>query len=227
MQFAGELADLRWKALRSRNEQFVIGDRPMVMHDPTPRYPFSGNGIKSSPTAYTLMPLTPSLCLRLDQTGAPFETRRAERQVERINLLSYGWAERFVYARGRTVLEELHARVRSDPDLAPGPRPDPQVICEEANPDDPTVGAEHPPGYPRGLWYQREDGSPVYMSYRLQYGGRPAHGEHRSQLLRPGRMGTAPGPRRRCLARPTGGQAGRVRETTSACADLVSRSPDR
>jgi hypothetical protein len=173
LQFAGELADLRWKALRSRNEQFIIGDRPMVMHDPTPRYPFSGNGIKSSPTAYTLMPLAPLLCLRLDQSGAPFETRHADRQVERINLRSYGWAERFIYAGDRTVLEKLHARVQSDPDLAPGPRPNPQIICEEADPDDPAVGAEHPPGYPRGLWYEREDGSPVYMSYRLQYADDP------------------------------------------------------
>jgi hypothetical protein len=43
------------------------------------------------------------------------------------------------------------------------------VFIKEADPNDPTVGLEHPPGYPRGLWSDDPDGEPRYMSYELQY----------------------------------------------------------
>ena len=173
LAMAGKIADLKWKAMIARKGQFVLGDRPMTMHDPTPRYPFSGNGLRSSPNAYTLMPLAPTLCLRMDQKGGQLENRTLEKQVDKINLRSYGWAERFVYAADRHALEDLYQRVSADPTIAPGPRADPQVICEEADPDDPTVGLEHPPGYPRGLWYENEDGTQTFMAYRLQYADDP------------------------------------------------------
>jgi hypothetical protein len=169
LQIAGELHGLRWKLLWAREAEFVIGDRPMVMHDPTPRFPFSGNGIHSSPTAYTLMPLGPDLCLRMDHHGDHLCERTVTRQANLINLRSYGWAQRFVYARGRHVLEELHEHAQAHPEEAPGPRPDPQVICEDADPDDPSVGAEHPPGYPKGIWYSPPGEEPKFMAYTLQY----------------------------------------------------------
>ena len=169
LDFAGQLHDMHWKLLHTREGDLVIGDRPMTMHDPTPRFPFSGNGLHSSSAAYTLVPLGSSLCLRLDRTGTRLEQRSVARQVERINLRSYGWAERFVYGADRRLLEELHAIATRHPERAPGPRAEPQVICEEADPNDPTVGAEHPPGYPRGLWYTPPDAPPVFMAYRLQH----------------------------------------------------------
>jgi hypothetical protein len=144
----------------------------MVMHDPTPKYPFSGNGLRSSPTCFSLMPLGPDLCLRFDQSGALLEQRRASRQIDDTNLRSYGWAQRFVYGRDRRVLEDLRQRALAAPELVPTPRPDPQVICEEADPNDPSVGIEHPPGYPRGIWYDAPDG-PKFMAYSLQYSDDP------------------------------------------------------
>jgi hypothetical protein len=167
--FAGAIHDMNWKLLRAREGHFVIGDRPMVMHDPTPRFPFSGNGLRSSATAYTLMPLSPHTMLRLDQQGGRLEERTARRSVATANLRSYGWANRFVYGSRAQTLEELHAYAVDHPDEVPRPRPDPQVICEKADPNDPAVGRDHPPGYPRGFWYTPPDAEPQYMAYRLQY----------------------------------------------------------
>lgn len=169
LEMAGVIHGLCWKLLFARDSEFVLGDRPMVMHDPSPKFPFSGNGLVSSPTSYTLMPLGPALCLRLDQVGDGLVRRNARRQVALVNLRSYGWAKRFVYARTRDVLEALHGYAVAHPDEVPAPRPDPQVFVEEADPDDPAVGAEHPAGYPKGIWYDEPGQRPRFMAYKLQY----------------------------------------------------------
>ncbi len=171
LEFAGAIHDMNWKLLRAAEGEgeFVIGDRPMVMHDPTPKFPFSGNGLRSSPAAYTLMPLSPSTMLRFDQIGDRLAERRAAKSIRKANLRSYGWAKRFVYARSPSLLEELQAWAREHPDEVPAPRPDPQVICEPADPNDPRVEREHPVGYPRGFWHSPPGEEPQYMSYRLQY----------------------------------------------------------
>jgi hypothetical protein len=171
LHLGGAIHELSWQVASARDGEFVIGDRPLTLHDPAPPFPWSGNGLKSSPAAYGLMPLAPGMCLRLDQHGAQIEKRTwsRERLVAKTNLASYGWAERYVYGRARSVLEELYRRAQSDPDTVPTPRPDPQVIFEEADPDDPSVGAEHPAGYPRGFWLPGEDGTPIYHRYTLVY----------------------------------------------------------
>jgi hypothetical protein len=46
---------------------FVIGDRTLTMHDATPRFPWSGNGLLSSPTAYSTIPMSSKTLLRIDQ----------------------------------------------------------------------------------------------------------------------------------------------------------------
>jgi hypothetical protein len=45
---AGLAASLSWKILRTETGEFVIGDRPLTMTDPTPPYPWSGNAWISS-----------------------------------------------------------------------------------------------------------------------------------------------------------------------------------
>ena len=65
------------------------------------------------------------------------------------------------------MLDDLHALALAQPERVEHRRPSPQVILEEANPADPTVGQEHPPGYPRGLWITDEDGSQQWCSYEL------------------------------------------------------------
>jgi hypothetical protein len=149
------------------------------MFDPTPRFPWSGNGWLSSPCAYATVPLGPELCLRLDQPGGTWiAERNCAKQIERINLRSYGWADRNVYARSRQVLEGLHALAQADPERLERRRSSPHVILEEADPNDPTVGAHHPPGYPRGLWINDDDGTRKWCSYELVDTDPPSDQEH-------------------------------------------------
>jgi Protein of unknown function (DUF4238) len=170
LERAGPIHTMSWVALRANGGEFVIGDRVVTMVDPTPRFPWSGNGWLSSATAYATIPLGPELVLRLDQPGGRWMAeRRTSRQIERMNLRSYGWADRYVYARSRQVLEELHTEAKTAPHRLERRRPSPHVILEHADPNDPTVGAEHPPGYPRGLWIPDDDGSPQWCSYELIY----------------------------------------------------------
>ena len=161
---------LSWVVLRAREGELVLGDRVVTMRDPTPRFPWSGNGWHSSQTAYATVPLSPELCLRLNQPGErPIAERETSAQIDRINLRSYGWADSYVYGRSRAVIETLHAAALADPDALERRRPSPQVVMEEADPDDPSVGKEHPPGYPRGLWIDPPDmnGGPKFVSYEL------------------------------------------------------------
>jgi Protein of unknown function (DUF4238) len=169
LERAAPIHAMSWVALRADGDEFVIGDRVVTMVDPTPRFPWSGNGWLSSPNAYATVPLSPNLCLRLNQPGrwAPIAERKTSRQIQRTNLRSYGWADRYVYGHSRKVLEDLHELARAEPDRLERRRPSPQVILEEADPNDPTVGQEHPPGYPRGLWITDDDGSQRWCSYEL------------------------------------------------------------
>lgn len=164
---AGTIHGLSWKVLQAENAEFVLGDRPLTMVDPTPRFPWTGNGLISSDAAYSTLTLSPDVCLRLDQGDDYLALRRATRQVERTNLRSYGWAERYVFGRSEPVLRDLHDLAQREPDRVERPRASPQVVLEEADPNDPTVGADHPEGYPRGLWIADDDGGHRWCSYQL------------------------------------------------------------
>lgn len=168
LDLAGAICDLRWVLLRTGGPAFVIGDRPLMWVDPTPQFPWSSPAPQSSATSFGLFPLGANACLRLSQDGDDLVARRAERQARRINLRSWGWAERHVYAADSSVLEEIHAVATDHPDLTGGPPPDCTVILEVADPDDPSVGSEHPPGWPRGLWQLGSNGEPDrFCSYTV------------------------------------------------------------
>lgn len=168
LERAAAIDEMSWVVLHAHGGEFVLGDRVVTMYDPTPRFPWAGNGWRSSHTAYATVPLSPEICLRINQPdGRRIAERTTSGQIERIDLRSFGWADRHVYARSRDVLEELHAIAQAEPDRVERRRPSPHVILEQADPDDPTVGAEHPPGYPRGLWITDDDGSQRWCSYEL------------------------------------------------------------
>jgi hypothetical protein len=168
LERAAPIHAMSWLVFRAQGGEFVIGDRVVTMFDPTPRFPWSGNGWLSSECAFATVPLSPDLCLRLDQPGGTWiAERNCATQIERINMRSYGWADRYVYARSRQVLENLYSLARADPERVERGRTSPHVILEEADPGDPTVGAKHPLGYPRGLWITDDDGTQRWCSYEL------------------------------------------------------------
>ena len=96
---AETIHQMQWTLVAAGGDEFVISDRALAMHDPTPRFPWSGHALRSSPNAETTLPLTPEHALLLDD-GPPRMGRTTcnATAVRKINLRTYGWAERFIYA---------------------------------------------------------------------------------------------------------------------------------
>jgi Protein of unknown function (DUF4238) len=81
---------LHWYLVEADRQAFVTSDCGMSMYDPTPRFPWSGNGWVGSPNSQTAIPLDPLRCLlvtpghhgpteRLDPTnGSEVRGRRSE-----------------------------------------------------------------------------------------------------------------------------------------------------
>jgi len=176
--------------------EFVTSDRALAIVDPTPKFPWSGDAPASSPSAQTTVPLDPHHVLvvqsgppRVGRTTAPRET------VTRINLRTYGWAERFIYGNKQKTVQDVRTAAKQNRRAVPTPRVAHQVIVEEADPDDPTVGREHlQRGWPRGLWYTGNDGHERFMAYHVLKPGdrRGNHAALVDDLGARGRISRAP-----------------------------------
>ena len=163
------IANLQWTVLQADEDEFVTSDRPLALHDPTPKFPWSGHAWVSSPNAETTFPVSPRLCLHFSP-GSPSVSTAAvgSSDVRNINLRTYGWAPRYIYGRTQAVVTEVRRHAKRYPTLVVRPRKSLPVIVEEADPDDPTVGVEHVKrGWPRGVWYDDPSGEPRFMAYTL------------------------------------------------------------
>lgn len=84
------IADLSWVLLEATGDEFVTCDRALAMHDPTPKFPWSGHAVKSSPKAQTSYPLTPTHMLVLVQHPQPVLVSQADADaVRELNLRTY------------------------------------------------------------------------------------------------------------------------------------------
>ena len=111
--------ELAWWLVRSAPEQpFVISDCPVAMFDAALR-PGRGNAFRSSPIAQTTLPLDPGACLLLDSSDSYFKERGPidSEEVENINMRTYAWADRWVFAGQPDTLTALHERALADPQL--------------------------------------------------------------------------------------------------------------
>jgi len=126
------IESMAWTLLDARDSEFVLGDRPLTFHDPAPDAPWAVPALMSSRSAYGMFPLSPKLALRIDygDTGS-LRRREVSKLVDRVNLKSYGHADRFVFAAHEKVLLDLHARVLADPSIAPPAPVPPRVIFEQ------------------------------------------------------------------------------------------------
>ncbi len=129
------LNELQWTLLfAGAGSEFVLGDDPLTMHDPTPKVDEAAPGFLSSENSQTALPLSPSACLLL--TPGPPElavaTLKAD-DVDELNLRSYAWACSGVYARSKIALERLQELVERHSDRleALRPRPPQQFVFEE------------------------------------------------------------------------------------------------
>lgn len=139
------------------------------MHDPTPKFPWSGHALRSSPKAQTSYALSPQHCLVLVQLQQPVAVVEAHAEdVREFNLRTYGWASQYVYGRTQEVIQRVRIQTKEKPALVTRPRTAKPVILEEVDPNDPDVGKEHAKkGWPRTVAITDDDGSQRLASYQL------------------------------------------------------------
>jgi Protein of unknown function (DUF4238) len=166
---AESIATLIWVLIEASDGEFIASDRALSMHDPQPKFPWSGHAIRSSQEAQTTFPLSPRHSLGLIQGGPQIASTEANAKEVRIfNLRTYGWASQFIYGRTQAAVQRVRVQAKAHPGLVIRPRAPKTVILERADPNDPTVGVEHAKkGWPRGLWATGDDGVDYFCSYEL------------------------------------------------------------
>lgn len=163
------IASLEWHLLRASEDEFVTSDRPMGLHDPAPPQPWSGHALASSPQAETTFPLSPEHMLFLFR-GEPRVgiVSVAADDVRELNLRTYAWTERRIFGRTQEAVARVRRQAKEDRRRLITPRWTGQVVLQEADPSDPTVGEEHArKGWPRGVMTTDADGSERFCTYTL------------------------------------------------------------
>ena len=112
-ELAKEIYSLDWTVLTAEGAEFITSDRPVSMVDLTPEYPWSGNAWNSSSGAISFYPLssTTGLFMTPGNCGFSLATSTPE-HVRRLNLMTYGWAERFIYGTTQVVVTEVRRQAR-------------------------------------------------------------------------------------------------------------------
>lgn len=166
---AEAMYNLEWTLLRSQGESFVTSDRAIAMHDPTPKFVWSGHALESSPGAETTFPLDPEFTLLLRRGRTQIAVADVEsRAVCELNLRTYGWATTRIFGESQVVLQRVRQQAKRHRDLVIRPRTPKPVLVETADPDDPKVGAENAArGWPRGIGVGSYDGSQKFAAYTV------------------------------------------------------------
>jgi hypothetical protein len=135
-----------WALLRTIDGGFVASDRGYAIHDPAPPFPWAAQGLLSSSASETLVPLndTIGLLMRPGSATCGLEVRDvAPTELERLNLRTLGWADKYVFAMRQATLDSLRIAARRRPrDVVP-PRPFCEVVLLELDPDDPSLAIEN------------------------------------------------------------------------------------
>ncbi len=164
---ASEVYSLDWTVLTADGGEFITSDRPISMVDPTPEHPWTGNAWRSSGNAISFYPLssTKGLFMTPGDHGLATATSRAP-QVRRLNLMTYGWAERFLYGTSQEAVVRVRRQARSHPAEVAKRRPLKQVILVPADMLDRSVTAEYVQrGWPEGFLVDDDDGQRHLMGY--------------------------------------------------------------
>jgi hypothetical protein len=132
--------ELPWTLLTTTEGNFVCSDRPLTMHDPTPPFPGAAPAWVSSEMVEATMPMSTKACLRISPRGhARLNVQPTTKQVDRINLRTYGWATRYIYGPSVEALELLHEIAVADPSSAPQPIKKALVMLEDQSTADPEI----------------------------------------------------------------------------------------
>jgi hypothetical protein len=158
-----------WTLLQAKEGAFVSSDRPLTMYDPEPKFPWSAPGWISSERVEATLPLTKAYCVRV----GPGQRQRlglqpTAKQVERVNLRTYGWATRYLFGPSPDLLERLHATATTDPDSVPKFIPKRMVMTEDAETADPAIAERNVArGWPRYIGHEEPDGTQCLLSYEV------------------------------------------------------------
>jgi Protein of unknown function (DUF4238) len=140
------LIEFDWTLLRASDGGFITSDRGYAIHDPTPPYPWASQGILSSAKSETTVPLSDTACLvvrPLPPGGGLTAREAAAREIETINLRTYGWADKYVFGRTQGALVAVRTAARRDPAKVVRPKPFTQVVLLEADPNDSSLAEEN------------------------------------------------------------------------------------
>lgn len=146
MENAPMLIEFDWTLLRAPEAGFITSDRGFAIHDPTPPFPWSAQGLLSSENSETAWPLSDTTCLlmRPNPVGGGLSVRKlSKREVETINLRTYGWAREHVFARSQDALVSVRLAARRHPADVIRPIPFPQIALLELDPDDDRLADEN------------------------------------------------------------------------------------
>lgn len=133
------LVAFHWTLLRASSGGLITSDRGYAIHDPNPPYPWASQGLLSSESTEVTVPLTDMNCLLM--RPVPGDCGLAVREIsadeiEILNLRTYGWADKHVFAKTQATLESVRVASRRRPARVIRPRPFCQVALLEPDPDD-------------------------------------------------------------------------------------------
>jgi Protein of unknown function (DUF4238) len=135
-----------WTLLRAPDGGIITCDRGYAIHDPTPPVPWATQGLLSSENSETTFPLSSDACLLLRPEPASAGLSIGEidsRQVEKINLRTYGWAEEYVFGETQAALVAVRKAARQRPADVVRPQPFSAAILIELDPDDDSLAREN------------------------------------------------------------------------------------
>lgn len=181
LQMSADLAAViflaEWTLCRTEGF-FITSDAGLAMYDPTPRFPWSGNGWFSSPGAQTTIPLSRTHCLLItpgDDASMGIVDAEADK-TDAINLRTYGWASDYIYGHSQEAVAQVRRLAKRRRDDVVRPRPARQMILIDADPADTSLADEHARrGWPRQFYVEGQlhdylvigiDGAPVETGAR-------------------------------------------------------------
>jgi hypothetical protein len=147
---------MSWTILRGEGG-FVTSDRSFAMHDPTPIYPWSANGLLSSPHAQTTIPLSDKACLLLTPDGDELgvDDNVTADDVTTLNMRTYGWADEYIFGKSQLAVTAVRAAAKARPGDIVRPKPQNHVVLLDPDPtDDSLANANTRRGWPPRLVYE-------------------------------------------------------------------------
>lgn len=133
--------DWRFIRIPTGAGEVVLPDVGVTMYDPTPKFPQSGTGLKSSPNSETILHLAPNLVLLLRPGEGNGDVQEASaEQVERLNLRAFACSDQCVYGRTRELVTQVLSAAAADPERVGTLKPRAPTLWIAEGEGEPTVG---------------------------------------------------------------------------------------